>query len=172
MTSSLLDKVWCDVFNLTFPDRAEASEHEESNSGRAAGCRVRGISSQFRLFTVTLIFTHKIYKRCFRPFWSYCPKCSVCKICSLAFSWIKRVCVTVQPVCDCVLQEMESLRCDQSSLQREQSALTQVASVWDGNEPSPRWTWTCHFSFTETSNAQSDERPEGAWSVGETRSDF
>lgn len=48
MTSSLPDKVWCDVFNLTFPDWAEASEHEESNSGRAAGCRVRGISSQFR----------------------------------------------------------------------------------------------------------------------------
>lgn len=80
---------------------------------------------------------------------------------SLVFSWIK-------PVCDCVLQEMESLRCDQSSLQREQSALTQVASVGDGDGPSPRWTWTCRFSFTETSDVRSGERSEGARSVGET----
>lgn len=83
--------------------------------------------------------------------------------------------MTVQPVCDCVLQEMESLRYDQSLLQREQSALTQVASVWDVNKPPPRWTawtWTCCFSFTETSNVRSDERSEGARSVGETSSDF
>lgn len=30
----------------------------------------------------------------------------------------------------CVLQEMESLRCEQTTLQQQQNALTQVASVW------------------------------------------
>lgn len=63
-------------------------------------------------------------QRCFRPFGTSSPKCSVLqsKTYSLVFGSIK-------PVCDCVLQEMASLRCEQSSLQQEQSALTQVASV-------------------------------------------
>lgn len=100
-------------------------------------------------------------QRCFRPFGSYSPKCSVLqsKTYSLVFGSIKPVCVAGdgEPEVWTVFAPAAAERSD------------------SGNEWSPRWiagTWTCHFSFTETSNARPDERSEGARWVGETDQTF